>query len=129
MKNEVLFIILASISTAYAQALELRTPLSKNAAIQLLEGASVELTSTRGNRLSWKNDVSGSMVAHAATPNGRVSAAEGTWKINDKGQFCVSINWRSNLEEWCRFVVKEDDGYYLTRSGGEKVTKVDIGRK
>ena len=88
-------------------------PLPKEDARQLLQGATIAFTSTKGNQLRWKNELDGTMFATSLGPSGKNNTKNGTWKIDDKGRFCVSIDWPSNLEEWCRSIVKEGGSYYL----------------
>jgi hypothetical protein len=104
------------------------TPLSQDDATQLLRGATVDFTSTRGNKLNWKNELDGTMLASSVGSKGRSTTQKGSWKIDEKGRFCVSIDWPSNLEEWCRYVVKDGDIYYLTRSNGERVSPLTVTR-
>jgi hypothetical protein len=101
-------------------------PLSKADASQLLQGATVEFTSTRGNQLRWKNEADGTMLASSQRSNGKSTTRQGSWKIDEKGRFCVSIDWPSNLEEWCRSIVKDGDLYYLVRQNGERVSELSI---
>ena len=122
-------LLLSSICLAQAQvAAEAPAPLSKEDVAQLLQGATVDFTSARGNRLNWKNELDGTMLASSLNSKGRGTTKQGSWKIDDKGRFCVSIDWPSNLEEWCRTVVKDGDAYYLTRSNGERISKLAVTR-
>ena len=129
MKQSGLFILLlSSVCIAHAQvATEALQPLSKEDANQLLQGATIEFTSLRGNQLRWKNELDGTMWASSVGSSGS-STTKGSWKINDKGRFCVSIDWPSNLEKWCRSVVREGDTYYLVRRNGERVSKLSVRR-
>lgn len=122
------FLLLSSACLVHAQAVtELAERLSAKEASELLPGAAVAFTSARGNSLSWKNDPDGTMMA-SSVGQGRGTTRKGTWKVDDKGRFCVSIDWPSNLEEWCRYIVKEGDTYYLTRANGERVSKLSVSR-
>ena len=129
MKCTGLFVfLLSSISLAHAQvATDTFAPLSREEAVPLLQGAKVDFTSKRGNQLSWKNDLDGTMWASSVSSNGRTTK-QGSWKIDDKGRFCVSIDWPSNLEKWCRYVVKDGDTYYITKANGERISKLTVSR-
>lgn len=130
MKRTGLFVFLmSSIWFAHAQAeKEALAPLSREDVAQLLQGATIDFTSARGNRLNWRNDLDGTMLASSVSSKGRGTTTKGSWKIDDKGRFCVSIDWPSNLEEWCRYVVKDGDIYYITRSNGERISKLTVTR-
>ena len=130
MKRIGLFVFLLSLTWfAHAQVTtEALAPLSREDVAQLLQGATVDFTSARGNRLNWKNDLDGTMLASSVSSKGRGTTTKGSWKIDEKGRFCVSIGWPSNLEEWCRYVVKDSDNYYITRSNGERISKVAVTR-
>ena len=40
-------------------------------------------------------------------------SGSGTWKIDDKGTYCVQIKWRPmGSEDWCRYIFKSGDKYY-----------------
>ena len=124
-----LFVLLSSTCVAYAQvAADALVPLPREDVAQLLQGATVDFSSSKGNRLSWKNDLDGTMLASSVGSKGRGTTKNGTWKIDEKGRFCISIDWPSNLEEWCRYVVKDGDIYYLTRSNGERVSSLAVTR-
>jgi hypothetical protein len=105
---------------------EVLHPLSKEDASQLLQGATVEFTSTKGNQLRWKNELDGTMLATSLRSSGKSTTKNGSWKIDDKGRFCVSIDWPSNLEEWCRSIVKDGGSYYLVRQNGERVSELSV---
>ena len=124
-------VVLSSLQCCLAQAqlaAEPATPLSQGDAARLLQGATVDFTSTRGNKLNWKNEADGTMLASSVGSKGRSTRQKGTWKIDEKGRFCVSIDWPSNLEEWCRHVIKDGESYYLTRSNGERVSPLSVTR-
>jgi hypothetical protein len=129
MNRAALFILLLSSALcAHSQApVEVLSPLAAGDVTHLLQGASVEFSSARGNRLSWRNDPDGTMMASSAGPSGRTTR-KGNWKIDDKGRFCVFIAWPTSNEEWCRYVVKEGDLYYITRANGERISRLLVAR-
>ena len=128
-RTGLLLVLLSSACVVHAQvAADASAPLPHEDVAQLLQGATVDFSSSRGNRLSWKNDPDGTMLASSIGSKGRGTTAKGSWKIDDKGRFCVSIDWPTSLEEWCRYVVKDGDIYYLTRSNGERVSPLAVTR-
>jgi hypothetical protein len=102
--------------------------LSKEDVRQLLQGLTIAFTSTRGNQLRWRNELDGTMFATSLGPGGKNNTKKGSWKIDDKGRFCVSIDWPSNLEEWCRSIAKEGGSYYLVRQNGERVSELSVNQ-
>src|SRR5262245_49958660 len=119
-----------------AMVRDLKSPatLSKAELQQLLPGAKMSRVSGKGSDQSWSNDSDGTMVVHS--DNRMFSAARSStsskWHISDDGRYCVLIPWKAvPAEEWCRFVIKTSDGYYMAKavdSGSEKVFKFDISK-
>jgi Protein of unknown function (DUF995) len=126
MKKLVLFAISMMVCTfAAGQVLTLADVKAKNAVQlsaadlqQLLPGATVINQSTRGSTRRWKNSPSGDFVASTqgepGFPAGHTFSGSGTWKIDDKGMYCVQINWVKPMgpEDWCRYIFKSGDKYY-----------------
>ncbi|OAJ56806.1 hypothetical protein A6V36_32845 [Paraburkholderia ginsengiterrae] len=90
--------------------------LSKDELMQVIPDSKVLSTGARGFIRRWTNDPSGSFVANwEAPPQFRhgTGNAQGTWKVNDKGQYCVHIEWEKlQAEGWCAFLQKTGDGKY-----------------
>jgi len=82
---------------------------------QLLPGATVQNQTQSGATVRWKNSLSGDFVA---SNDGRghsppaMFTGSGTWKIDDKGAYCVQIRWPWSRDDWCRYVFKAGDKYY-----------------
>ena len=61
---------------------------------------------------------------------GRAVTARGKWRISDDGRYCVFIEWRGiPNEEWCRYILQTNDGYYGVNSDSvatARVFKMDI---
>lgn len=101
---------------------------------QFLPGAKMARVSVNGSNQAWSNDSDGTMVVHSDNRMfaGTRSATASKWHISDDGRYCVLIPWkRVPTEEWCRFVIKTGNGYYLAKSfdlGDEKVFKFDISK-
>jgi len=90
--------------------------LSKEDLMQVVPDSKVVSTGPRGNIRRWTNDASGKFVATWGTPpqmRRGTGNAQGTWKVNDKGQYCVRIEWQQlQAEGWCAFLQKTGDGKY-----------------
>ncbi|CAN5687890.1 hypothetical protein BH09PSE5_BH09PSE5_11670 [soil metagenome] len=91
--------------------------LSFDEAKALLPGARVSRISHSGSNVWWTNEPEGSFIANSDNRgNGSrsSSSAPGKWRLNPDGKYCVDLEWkRQELENWCRFVLKTTDGYYL----------------
>ncbi|MFC4702171.1 DUF995 domain-containing protein [Paraburkholderia caffeinitolerans] len=88
---------------------------------QILPGATVVVTYANGNSARWKNESDGTLSASwnngpEVNSKHHHAAGTGTWKISDDGKFCAHIEWPTKTADWCRPVVKSDDGSYTLRS-------------
>ena len=110
-------------SFAMAQSLTLADVKAKNATQlsaedvkQLLPGAKIVSRTTAGSTRSWENKPDGTLVASSdnrGNPQYHGTAtASGTWRLGDKGGYCVTINWQRVEEKWCRLIFKADGKYY-----------------
>jgi hypothetical protein len=93
-------------------------PLSHDDLQQLLPGAKVEITNPDNSKSTWTNAADGSVDAHwlSGDPTSKHAyngTGTGTWKISDDGKFCAHIQWRKNVTDWCRTVIKQDDGSFI----------------
>jgi Protein of unknown function (DUF995) len=113
-------------SLAGAQTLTLGEVKAKNAVRlsaedlqQLLPGAKVMSRVADGSIRRWENKPDGTLVASSDSSGSlggkayRVTGS-GTWRIDDRGRFCVSIKWNIRNEDVCRFIFKADGKYYGT---------------
>ena len=106
------------------QALTLADAKAKNAVQlsaselrKLLPGATIVNQGPAGATRRWENNPSGNL---AASTDGRGNtgghaypgSGSGSWKIDDKGMYCVAIKWPRVTEDWCRYVFKTGDRYY-----------------
>ena len=111
-----------------------RVTLSKDELTQLIPNAKISRTSGKGNTHYWQNDLDGSFIISSDNrdTNSRSSTAPGKWHISEDGRYCVLIEWKKNpTEEWCRYLIKAGNDYYVTKSdkvGTEKVYKLDISK-
>ena len=76
-------------------------------------------TSTR----RWTNESDGKFVASSDLGSGTGpmqrrggSTAQGTWHVGDNGTYCVTIDWRTRSENWCRYIFKVGGKYYGVRN-------------
>ena len=86
----------------------------------LLPGAKVTHITQGGSERHWTNNPDGTLFA---TTNNKVlgnalgtqpSSHAGTWTVNDRGQFCIDIDWSRLHEKWCATVLQGDgNAYYL----------------
>jgi len=86
---------------------------------KLMPGARVVSHTDEGATRVWENKANGTLVASTdswdASAFGRdvlTSAAHGTWGIGEEGRYCVSIQWSSSPENWCRYIFRLGDKYY-----------------
>ncbi|HEX7912891.1 MAG TPA: hypothetical protein VF534_33015 [Paraburkholderia sp.] len=90
--------------------------LSKDDLMLVVPDSKVVSTGQRGYIRRWTNDPSGNFVANWESPAQMRHGggnAQGTWKVNDKGQYCVHIEWEKlQAEGWCAFLQKTGDGKY-----------------
>ena len=38
--------------------------------------------------------------------------APGTWRATEEGKLCVKIQWPTNQDDWCHYIVKAGGRYY-----------------
>jgi hypothetical protein len=83
----------------------------------LLPGAKVVSRTQAGSTRTWTNKPDGTLTASTdgrgfAGGKNNYATAEGTWKINDNGRWCVNIKWPVSADEWCRVMFKVGNKYY-----------------
>ena len=94
--------------------------LSKEELDQLMPNARV-VSYAGGSTRHWTNGPDGKFVAYSDA-RGRFKqlmapgTGHGEWKISEKGQYCVSIEWTMKSEKWCRFMFKVGEKYYGVKS-------------
>jgi hypothetical protein len=86
---------------------------------QLMPGAKVVSHAEQGDTRVWQNKANGTLVASTDSWDGSSfgrdvlsGAAHGTWGIGEEGSYCVSIQWSSSEEDWCRYIFQLGDRYY-----------------
>ena len=110
---------------AYAQVLTLADVKTKNAVQlsaddlkQLMPSAKVVSRTNTGSTRNWENATNGTLVASSdgkgyTQGNTKPGSGSGTWRVADKGTYCVTIQWSVRTsEEWCRYIFKAGDKYY-----------------
>lgn len=96
--------------------------LSKEELEQLIPGTKAAYVIKQGSTHRWINEPDGKFVAStdakAINATGATgSSARGTWHISDEGKYCISIDWKREAENWCRFVYRTaDNAYYMTNT-------------
>ncbi len=114
------FLLVFSLS-AQAQALLLNDLKAQNA-VQLtvdelrqqMPSAKVVNRTEAGSTRRWSNDQDGTFIASSDSrgSTGRQSQGKGTWHIGDNGTYCVTLEWKTSSENWCRYIFKIEDKYY-----------------
>jgi len=110
-------------SLAAAQPVTLADAKAKNAVQlsadelkQLMPGAKVVSHTNAGSARTWENNANGALLASSdnrgGTGRARPVAGNGTWRVEDKGTYCVTLQWNMANEEWCRYIFKAGDKYY-----------------
>jgi hypothetical protein len=113
--------------------------LSKEQLDQLLPGAKMHrVAASTGSNHFWTNDADGTFIISSDNKSGINSSitnrsgvtAPGKWHIAPDGRYCVTIEWkRVATEDWCRYVFKTSEGYFVTKTESnraEKVYRIDI---
>ncbi|WP_322042701.1 DUF995 domain-containing protein [Paraburkholderia sp. J67] len=93
------------------------TPLTHDELQQLLPGAQIQITYADGSTTLWKDADDGSvdavLMSGLTTSKHHSSSGKGSWKISDDGKFCSHVEWRKDVTDWCRSVIKTDDGDFV----------------
>ncbi len=83
---------------------------------QLMPGAKVVHRTEAGSTRDWTNDPEGTFIASsdngASTVHRRPSQAKGTWHVGDNGTYCVTLEWRTASENWCRYIFRVGEKFY-----------------
>lgn len=84
---------------------------------QLIPGAKVVSRTNAGSTRMWTNKPDGTFSASSdgrGSTGGRgySSSAEGTWRIDEQGRWCVKIQWTGAVDDWCRYMFKAGSKYY-----------------
>lgn len=118
-----------SAGNVMASADEGATLLSREELAGLIPGTKATYVTKAGSIHRWANEPDGKFVASTDAKTVSMSSrlagtARGTWRISDEGRYCINIDWRTGVEDWCQFVFRASDGsYFLTgsdRQSGER---------
>ena len=89
----------------------------------LLPGAKVTSLTPTGSTRNWENSADGKLFASSDARGSynrsglkRSYSAPGTWHIGDDASYCVQLEWKSNTEQWCRFIFKSGEKYFGVKS-------------
>jgi hypothetical protein len=126
MRNFIFAIFVAAISTVVL-ANEAPVKMTKKELLAFLPGTHTTYTIKAGSLHRWTNEPDGKFVV--STNNKKYGSvlgvqnvtASGTWKVNDDGKYCITINWKREPEDWCAFVFKGKNGEYFL--GGEEPSR------
>lgn len=97
---------------------------------QLLTGATVESTSGVGRKRTFDNSAKGTLYAISEGGSGAFTQAiraTGDWSVREDGAYCVKVPWKTEVEEWCRFVFRLGDRYFLAGKTDDAATLRGIG--
>lgn len=104
-----------------------RVTLTKEELQQLMPNATISRVASTGNTHRWRNDADGTFIASSdgAGPNRKAGTSPGKWHISDDGRYCVLIEWKATAtEEWCRFIIRSGNAYYMGRSDKSETERV-----
>jgi hypothetical protein len=109
------------------------TPLTAAELKELLPGAKMTRRIPSGNTHNWTNDPDGTFIISSdnSSTTGRYVTARGTWSVSPDGRYCIRVEWSRSTDDWCRFVLRTTDGYYLVKAlkpGTETVYPVRISK-
>ena len=101
--------------------------LEKSEVEQLVPGANVYNKGIQTERW-WTNSPEGKIRAArqaGSFSNNRASIGEGSWRVNERGQYCVDLLWgrAQTQEKWCRYLFKVGDVLY----GAASLSNPDAG--
>lgn len=105
---------------------------------QLMPGANVANRTDAGNTRRWINNADGKLIASSdnraagsRATHGGTSNAQGTWHVADNGTYCVTLEWKSASENWCRYIFKVGSKYFGVNSavsGTAKAFEYEISK-
>ena len=87
---------------------------------QVLTGAKVASKTRHGSTRYWTNNPDGKFTAstdslgYKGRPTAAGTTGAGAWHISPIDQYCVTIEWRTTAENWCVFVFKSGDKFYVS---------------
>lgn len=137
------FALLTLSAVSHAQGLVLNDLKAQNA-VQLsaeelksfMPNAKVVSYTLQGSTRRWTNEPEGKIFAStnaAGVSMGSTAGAQGpgTWHTGDNGTYCVTIEWKTLSENWCRYIFKLGDKYYGVASvanGGTRAIPIEFSK-
>ena len=98
----------------------------------MLPGAHVVNRTSGGSVRNWTNNPDGTFIASSdgrgTSGSGRYtpSTGRGTWRIDDQGRLCVTIQWPRNPDDWCRMIYKAGGKYYGVGRTDDSATTMEF---
>lgn len=86
--------------------------LSRQELVALLAGATA-VNETAFFARTFQHRPDGSLVAGTVAPDPELRDLRGAWRIADDGRYCITVDWRFVKENWCRWVYRVGDAYYV----------------
>jgi hypothetical protein len=122
-------LILAAFTSSPLLAKEGTVKMTKTELQALLPDTQSIYETKAGSIQRWKNEPDGKFIA--STNNKKLGSplgvqnvtAPGTWRVNDEGKYCITIDWRREPADWCSYVYKSADGEYFL-GGSENARKI-----
>jgi hypothetical protein len=87
---------------------------------QVLTGAKVTSKTRHGSTRHWYNNADGKFTAstdsqgYQGRPTASPTTGTGSWHVSPLDQYCVTIEWKATAENWCVFVFKSGDKFYVS---------------
>lgn len=111
-------LVAACFVSSLAIADEDAVKMTREELLSFLPGTKVIHMNSGGSTRIWTNNPDGTLMASSDGKKyggalGAPGSSAGTWKVNEEGKFCISIDWRREAENWCSSILKAPDGYYL----------------
>jgi len=115
----IVFATISLLAVLGARADEAGTKITGEELRSLANGANVTHVNRFGSLRRWTNEPDGTLLAWSSNQKhgsamSTPRSGHGRWSIDDKGKYCIEIDWKRDDEKWCAFIVKAaDSSYYL----------------
>ena len=115
----ILVAMVSAVATFGAVAQETGEKVTGEELRSLVTGAKVVHVNSNGSVRRWTNEPDGTLLAWSSNQKhgsamSTPRSGQGRWSIDDKGKYCIEIDWKRDDEKWCAFIVKAaDSSYYL----------------
>lgn len=124
--SKLIVALLVSVVTASAFAQDGATKMSRDELLSFLPGTKVKQITKAGSERHWTNEADGTLFINTnnklyGNAMGTQTASHaGTWVVNDKGQYCLDVDWTRVHEKWCASILKSQDGAYFLNSADDQ---------